>query len=124
VTRLNFPRKVRAAIIARAKGHCEGCGAVLKPGEGDCDHILPDALCGKPEASNGQWLCKLCHDAKTEKDIGRIRKADRARDKATGAMTAKHPMNHGRPKPEKAKATAAPTKLAGLPRRAMFRRMG
>jgi 5-methylcytosine-specific restriction enzyme A len=32
--RLEFTRKVRAAIIARAAGKCEACSATLKPGEG------------------------------------------------------------------------------------------
>jgi 5-methylcytosine-specific restriction protein A len=86
MARLEFSRKVRAAIISRANGKCEACSAVLKPGEGDVDHILPDALGGKPEASNGRWICKPCHREKTADDIKRIRKSDRQRDRHTGAI--------------------------------------
>lgn len=86
MARLEFSRKVRKAIIDRAKGKCEACDAPLKPGEGEVDHILPDALGGKPEAANGRLICRVCHKAKTAADIGRIRKADRQRDKATGAV--------------------------------------
>jgi len=89
MARLEFNRKTRAAIIARANGKCEGCEAVLKPGEGEVDHILPDALGGKPEAANGRLICRVCHKAKTATDIGRIRKADRQGDKARGAVRAK-----------------------------------
>jgi 5-methylcytosine-specific restriction endonuclease McrA len=87
--RLEFPRKVKTAIIARANGKCEACRAVLKPGEGEVDHILPCALGGKPEAANGRLICTVCHKAKTASDIGSIRKADRQRDKASGAIRPK-----------------------------------
>jgi 5-methylcytosine-specific restriction protein A len=84
--RLEFSRKVRAAIIARAAGKCEACTAVLKHGEGEVDHILPCALGGKPEAANGWLLCRVCHGEKTANDIRSMRKADRQRDKASGAV--------------------------------------
>lgn len=86
MSRIEFSRKVRAAIIARANGKCEACNAVLKSGEGDVDHILPDALQGKPTAANGRWICKPCHKIKTADDIKRIRKSDRQRDKNSGAI--------------------------------------
>lgn len=115
--RLEFSRKVRAAIIARANGHCEGCGAVLKPGEGEADHILPSELGGKAEPANGQWLCKVCHKAKTADDVRRIRKADRQRDKATGAKRPKKKMqSKGFAKSEKAKGS----KKTSLPPRRLY----
>ena len=86
MTRREFSRKVRAAIIARANGRCEACDAVLKPSEGEVDHILPCALGGKPEAANGRLLCRQCHAGKTATDIRQVRKADRQRDKGTGAI--------------------------------------
>ena len=89
MSRLEFSRKVRRSIIERAKGCCEACSAKLKAGEGEVDHILPDALGGKPEAANGWLLCRVCHVEKTRVDVGRIRKADRQRDRATGAIRAK-----------------------------------
>lgn len=86
MARREFARKVKAAAIARAAGHCEKCKAVLKPGEGEVDHILPDILGGEPVLANAQVLCRVCHTAKTGDDIRRTRKADRARDKASGAI--------------------------------------
>lgn len=83
--RIEFSRKVRRQIIERAQGKCEKCGAALKPGEGDADHILPAELGGQATLANGMWLCKPCHKAKTADDVRRIRKADRQRDKHTGA---------------------------------------
>jgi 5-methylcytosine-specific restriction endonuclease McrA len=112
VARKEFPRKVKAAIIKRAAGRCEACKAVLKPGEGDVDHILPDALGGKPDAANGRLICKVCHAAKTAIDVGRIRKADRQRDKGTGAIRAKGRI----PSPPKAERTGK----APLPPRLLF----
>ncbi len=89
MARLEFPRKVRRAIVDRANGHCEACKAALKPGEGEIDHILPDALGGAPTAANGRLICRVCHTAKTADDVRRIRKADRQRDKHTGAIRPK-----------------------------------
>lgn len=83
--RLNFSRKVMSQAKQRANGRCEKCSGDLK-GTGEVDHILPDALGGKPELANAQVLCKPCHKEKTADDIKRIRKSDRQRDKALGAM--------------------------------------
>lgn len=84
--RREFPRKIKAAAITRASGKCEKCQAVLKPREGEVDHILPDILGGEPVLSNAQVLCSVCHAEKTADDIRRTRKADRQRDKASGAV--------------------------------------
>jgi 5-methylcytosine-specific restriction endonuclease McrA len=86
----NFSRKTRREASDRADGCCEGCGARLKKGEGECDHILPAELGGEPVLSNAQWLCRMCHADKTADDIRRIRKADRMRDKASGAWKPPH----------------------------------
>lgn len=87
--RRNFPRKIKAAAIARAAGHCEKCKAALKKGEAEVDHILPDILGGEPVLANAQVLCRVCHKEKTAGDIQRTRKADRQRDKDTGAIAPK-----------------------------------
>lgn len=92
MTRLEFSRKTKAAIIARANGHCEKCSAALKPGEGEVDHVLPAALGGEPTIANGRLICRACHKEKSASDVRRIRKADRQRDKNTGAMRTKNPM--------------------------------
>jgi 5-methylcytosine-specific restriction endonuclease McrA len=89
MARRDFPRKVKASAIARANGHCERCRAALKPGEAEVDHILPDILGGEPILANAQVLCRICHAEKTATDIRRTRKADRQRDKASGAIRPK-----------------------------------
>ena len=112
MARAEFSRKVRAQIIARADGKCEACGGVLKPGEGDVDHVLPDALGGKPEAANGRLICKVCHKAKTATDVGRIRKADRMRDRHSGAIKPKRTIAAPpRPERETKKQALAPRQL-------------
>lgn len=84
--RRDFPRKIKSAALKRANGKCEKCSAVLKPREGEVDHILPDILGGEPVLANAQVLCRVCHAEKTAGDIRRTRKADRQRDKANGAI--------------------------------------
>ena len=89
MSRKEFPRKVKAAAIARAKGHCEKCKAVLKTGEADIDHILPCELGGEPVLANAQVICKSCHKAKTANDVRGMRKGERNRDKKSGAIRPK-----------------------------------
>ena len=86
MARKEFTRKIRTAAIERAAGHCEKCKAVLKKGEAEVDHILPDVLGGEPILANAQVLCQQCHEEKTADDIRRTRKADRQRDKNNGAI--------------------------------------
>lgn len=82
----NFTRKQKAELHLRCKGKCDGCGAKLKVGEGEADHILPVILGGESVLENGQILCRICHIEKTGDDVRRTRKADRQRDRHSGAM--------------------------------------
>lgn len=84
--RKEFSRKIRQAAFKRAGGKCEKCSARLKANEGEVDHILPASLGGGSVLVNAQVLCRICHSEKTTKDIRRVREADRARDKSTGAI--------------------------------------
>ena len=86
MSRREFTRKIKQAALDRAAGHCDKCKAVLKPREGEVDHILPDILGGEPTLANAQVLCRVCHAEKTADDIRRTRKGDRQRDKASGAV--------------------------------------
>ena len=118
--RRDFPRKVKAQAILRANGCCEACSAKLKVGEAEVDHILPDALGGEPILSNARVLCRVCHRAKTDQDIGRIRKADRQRDRHTGAL-AKTSLIRSRgfepPVPQRRASTPLPEHKQLPPRR-------
>ena len=87
--RTEFTRKIKAQIITRANGKCEECSAILKAGEGEVDHILPCALGGEATVANGRLLCRVCQVEKTADDIRRVRKSDRQRDKASGAVRPK-----------------------------------
>lgn len=113
--RREFSRKTRQAIIDRASGHCEKCGAVLKPREGEVDHILPCELGGEPTQANGRLLCRPCHKEKTVFDVRRIRESDRQRDKHSGAIRPKQTIPT-RPKQTKAR----PDKLPMLGPRALY----
>lgn len=88
----NFSRKQRAQIILRAAGKCEACGAVLKAGAVEVDHILPVALGGESALENGRALCGPCHAPKTASDVAMIRKADRQRDRGNGALKSARPL--------------------------------
>ena len=86
MSRFEFSRKQRVEIFTRAKGHCEGkdCGAHLKAGEGEYDHILPQSMGGENTVENGQVLCNACHKSKTASEAAPRAKADRVRDKHNG----------------------------------------
>jgi len=120
--RKEFSRKVRREALERAAGHCENkaCKAVLKPGEAEIDHILPLEMGGESVIANAQVLCRACHRGKSALDIKAIRKSDRARDKASGAIKPKQSIsNRSFPQSEKAaKREAKP--VAGMPE--IFRR--
>ena len=112
---LEFPRKVKAAAFQRANGHCEACGVPFKGGA-EYDHVLPAALGGEPSLANCRAICQPCHKLKTTDDVRTIRKADRMRDKASGAKTAKQTIA----KPPKAECQPKITYVPELPRRRMF----
>lgn len=127
MSRRDFPRKVKAAAIARAAGRCDKCKAVLKTGEGEVDHILPDILGGEPILANAQVLCTPCHAEKTAEDIRRTRKADRARDKASGAIRPAGKIKSApfsRSEKAAAREARAVTKLPMPERRGMFEKGG
>lgn len=124
MSRKEFPRKVRLAAFARANGCCEKCTRKLIGGEvPEYDHILPDALGGKPTLENCQILCAGCHAIKTGKeDVPRIRKSDRQRAAAIGAKVNKGtPMKGPKFTPAEPQRKASKPMAKELPpRRAMF----
>lgn len=87
--RIEFSRKIKAQAFLRSGGSCETCGARLKTGEGEYDHILPCALGGEATLDNCKLICRVCHKEKTHKDVLGIRKADRVRDKHNGTFKKK-----------------------------------
>jgi 5-methylcytosine-specific restriction endonuclease McrA len=120
MARKEFPQKVRKAVFARANGKCERCSAVLKTGEGEIDHVLPDGLSGKPELVNAMLLCRVCHLGKSGEDIRSMRRADRQNAMQTGV---KRPTGTLQSKgfPQSPKKEKAPQR-ASLPPRSLYMR--
>lgn len=115
--RREFSRKIRAEIVLRATNAdgvicCEGCGLPLGKKSYQIDHTIPEALVmdksRKVTASDGKLLGQACcHGPKTADDIRQIRKADRQRDKHTGAFERKKwPKVLRSPAPPQHRATA------------------
>jgi len=57
-----FVTSIREAVRARAKGHCELCGAAARL---DVDHIVPISEGGSGDITNAQAICRPCHKRKT-----------------------------------------------------------
>lgn len=87
MARREFSSKVRIEAFARAGGKCEGCGVVIRPGNGPhYDHRVPDAVGGEPTLENCQVLCKACHSVKTSTDdVPAIAKTKRIRNRHINA---------------------------------------
>ena len=91
VTRQNFTPKTKAAIRERAQGRCEvhlvpHCmypalpETCNRPGA-EVDHITPDVFAGGNDATNGAFLCVLCHKIKTYTDNREAKKSNRLQGK-------------------------------------------
>lgn len=84
--RREFSPKVMVAAYERSKGKCEACGADLRPGRIQYDHVLPCAFGGSPTLENCAVLCSSCHGRKTAtQDVPAIAKVKRIRAKHIGA---------------------------------------
>lgn len=108
--RQEFSRRTRRDAIKRADGRCEGvgmryglpdgkrCEAPLVGPEFDHDRTCEEG--GDNSLENCVVLCKPCHRFKSATDIGRIRKADRVRDKIGSKAGAWKRPHRGLRKPE------------------------
>lgn len=112
--RSEFGKPVKRDALRRAGDQCEGilangkrCCATLTTGKFHFDHIIPDALGGKPTLDNCAVLCEPCHNDKTRKrDVPAIAEAVRRSDRHQGIKTAPaRPFPKGRglssPKPKR-----------------------
>lgn len=87
--RQEFTRKQRAQAFERCGGRCEECGAKLKPGETEFDHVIPCALGGEATLENCSVKCRACHGTKTAKsDAPTIAKVKRIHAKHHGIWPA------------------------------------
>jgi 5-methylcytosine-specific restriction enzyme A len=120
LSRTEFNRKTRDAIIARAAGKCEKCAAPIKGRAFEIDHKHMAIYGGAATLENGELLCKPCHAAKTANDIKGLRKADRQRSVHIGSKTpTKRPIASAG-FPARKKAEPKPS----LPPRALFWKPG
>jgi len=106
--REEFSARIKDQAWTRANGLCENnaCGLPIQKGKAHFDHILPDALKGKPTLANCQVLCIPCHIAKTAQDVKRIRKADRQRKGELRIKTAPAAQIQNTPMPTTPRAAA------------------
>jgi 5-methylcytosine-specific restriction protein A len=94
--RREFSRETRRQALLRAQKRCEAVGPMygFDPGHRcnadlgygvEFDHVLEATLGGDASLENCAAICVRCHRFKSGKRIGEIRKADRIRDKHSGA---------------------------------------
>lgn len=126
--RREFTKTVKKQIIARSTNKdgqicCEGCNLILGLKKYDIDHTHPDGLTAekrKLTAEDGQLLCKQCHKAKTKRDVQAMRKADRVRNRHTGATAPKQTIK-GKPLSKAQKRLSVASVLPELPKRSLFK---
>ena len=82
--RTEFPSSIKKAALARANGLCEGCTTPLQKSKYHFDHVIADALTGKPLLENCKVLCVVCHAEKTKIDVANIAQAKRREAIQTG----------------------------------------
>ncbi len=59
-------RKIRQRILERDGYACRECGRATIDGE--VDHIIPLSLGGQESDSNREYICRDCHQAKSERE--------------------------------------------------------
>ena len=63
--RNEFSEADKAFIRARQNHRCIDCRKKISSKEGRVDHIVPDALCGTNDVTNGVFRCLECDGKKT-----------------------------------------------------------
>lgn len=104
MTRLEFNRAVKRDALKRSKWFCEKCTAPLSTGKFEFDHIKPANDGGEATLENCRVLCVNCHKGVTKIYVRELRKAERIRDKHSGAMPrSRTPLPFGKSSPMKRK---------------------
>ena len=89
--REEFGRTVKRDALKRSKWHCEKCTAPLSSGKFEFDHITPANDGGEASLENCRVLCVNCHKGVTKIYVRELRKAERIRDKHSGALRSSSP---------------------------------
>ena len=109
--RKSFPKTVKVAVLNRSGGMCEaeGCNHVGK----EFDHDLPVALGGPSTEDNCKLLCGGHHREKTDGDVARIAKADRAGGRSGQKARRDRAKAEGRYRPMKSRGFQGSRKFNG-----------
>jgi 5-methylcytosine-specific restriction endonuclease McrA len=96
-----IPLYVRRRLILDAGDLCRSCRVRVRPGSGHIDHVTPLEDGGEHGWGNLQYLCPLCHGAKTSKENSARSKGNRVLAKTYGLARPKRPFpKFAKPKPE------------------------
>lgn len=80
-----IPDRVKDRVFEKFEGYCPKCSRELRPGQWQCDHVIPLILGGQHAESNLQPLCTSpCHSAKTALDVKLKAKVARVRKRHLG----------------------------------------
>lgn len=104
MTRREFPRAVKVAVIKRSTRdgvvYCEGCGLPVKKWR--IDHTIADSHGGPPTIDNAKLLGKCCYAEKDARDTTIAAKLKRVESRHIGATTPQGRIaNRGFPQREK-----------------------
>ena len=116
--RRNFSQAVKVEIKKRAtrdgQTYCEreGCGVLIKPGQGEVHHLVMDALevdkKRKLTSADGAYYCKPCHKKVTKKQAAVLAKVKAVEARHHGAKAPPQRPLRSRGFTPAAKAAKAP----------------
>jgi 5-methylcytosine-specific restriction endonuclease McrA len=84
-----IPNYVQKRVILDAGDICGRCRVRVRPGGGHIDHVIPLQDGGAHAFGNLQYLCQLCHGAKTAKENSARAKGNRVFAKTYGLPKSK-----------------------------------
>jgi 5-methylcytosine-specific restriction protein A len=117
------PERVKRRVIRDAADICGICGARVRRGNGDVDHKTAvikgvGGNSGLNCETNLQYLCKLCHRAKTAEDVKEKATSDRKFSHIYGISKPKRPFpSRKKPKPPQGRWVGYDLDLDGIPKR-------
>jgi 5-methylcytosine-specific restriction protein A len=122
LSRQEFPRSVKVVVIKRATRenvvYCENCRLPAKKFQ--IDHIIADAICGKPVIENAMLICDVCFGIKNPQDTTLAAKAKRREARHIGAKTTSAHAIKSRGFPQSEKSAKREPRLS-LPPLALFK---
>lgn len=102
--RVEFSKQIKSEINQRAEAdgarRCEGCGAILGPGQGQIDHKTPEWMKSatpreerrRLTAEDGWLLCGPCHQGKSDHEASLRGHVDRMAKRHAGKHKSERPF--------------------------------